>query len=171
MDRMKTAVHESAHALVAMELDVAFHVLEIIEDPDDDCSGAVGVEGDDAFLVAPGLTPERSEQLFQEWAEQQAVIDYAGHAAVVTLMNLGDMSEESADAHGAGEDFEKARTRLAGDAARITAAKRRAVEFVIRLDADIRKVANVLAQHGRLDAQQIDFVLAYGTPRPPWLTE
>ncbi len=157
-----TAYHETGHAIASDELGVQYGRISIV--PGEGKLGSVTVEGDGFFN--PGSDPfsPESEKLFREWAEQQAVIDYAGHAAVVELLGIGDMSGESAEAEGAGCDFEKASDRLGGDPQRIEHAKTRALEIVRARADDVRKIADVLVERQRLDPQEVDCVIYHGDP-------
>jgi len=170
-DLKRTAYHEAGHAIAATELDVQFDVISIAGD--EGRAGTVGVEGDDGFFVRPGTDPlsPDNERAYRAWADQQAVIDYAGHAAVVALLGAGDMGDESAAAYGAGDDFEKARARMGGDPRRIAEAKARSTEIITRRGDAVRKIADALITHTRLDAEQVDCVLVWGTPQRPWVVK
>ncbi len=159
---MSTAYHETGHAIAADELDVMYLGISIV--PGEGTLGNVPVEGDEYSPFAPGPDPSENEKLFREWAEQQAVIDYAGHAAVVELLGIGEMSGESAEAEGAGSDFEKASERLGGDPQRIEQCQKRALAIVRARADDVRKIADVLVERQRLDAQEVDCVIYHGDP-------
>jgi hypothetical protein len=161
--KKEIAIHEAGHAIAAAELDVVFDDISIVT-----CAGIagrVGVDGDQRFDVPPGVDPHSSEneEAFLAWAEKHAVIDYAGHAAIVTLLGIGDMSQRSGCEHGAHSDFRKASDRLGHDRHRMQNAKTKAVQIVSDRAADIRTIANALVEHGHLDAQQIHRIL-YGVP-------
>lgn len=165
----RTAYHEVGHAIAADELDVEYGPMSNIP-RDDGTAGRVGVEGDDFFSPLGGdMHSPENEQAFGAWAERQAVIDYAGYAAVVGLLGIGDMSNESAEKYGAASDFEKAHQRLAGDAKRIDQAQDRALEIVKARQEDVEKIAGLLIERGRLDSQQVDWVLSHGLPLPSFL--
>ena len=110
--RKHTAYHEAGHAIACDELGVAHDGLSVVPDKKDGSAGRIAMEdSDDEFWIRPGtdrLSPE-NQAAFQAWAEDQAVIDFAGHAAVVVLLGIGDMSDESARRHGAHSDFDNAR--------------------------------------------------------------
>jgi ATP-dependent Zn protease len=156
----KTAYHEAGHAVAAMELGVWYDGLSIIP-RGDGTVGHVRVEGDDGFWMPHGSDPDSPENMakYWAWAEQQAVIDYAGHAALVVLLGIGDMSEKSAKVNGALEDFDKARERLGDDSQRIKQAKARARKIVSDRRREVRKLALAALKYGYLDGQQVDFVL------------
>jgi hypothetical protein len=131
--------------------------------------GRVGVEGDDAFLIMPGSS--WNEGAFRAWADTQAVIDYAGHAAIVAVLGIGDMGYRSGRKEGAQDDFDKASNRLVRNRRRIKAAKDRAVEIVSRRNDDIRKIAGALIERQKLFAPQpqVDWLLSSDLPMPDWL--
>lgn len=160
MSDRETAYHEAGHVIACDEMGVHHGGLSIVPH-EDGTIGRAPVDGDDGFYVRPGTDPfsPENEAGYRAWAEEQAVIDYAGHAAVVAALGIGSMSDESGAAHGAGEDFEKARARLGGDADRIKRAKARAVEIVTARRDDVAKLATVVLEHGYLDAQEADFAL------------
>ncbi len=166
-ERKHTAFHEAGHAVAALELDVQFDGISIV--PTDHRAGRVGVEDDDGFPIHPGTdwkSPD-NERAFRAWAARQAIIDYAGHAAVVVLLRVGDMSYRSAAQHGAWDDYDKASARLGRNHRRITAARERAVEIVSAREADVRKIAMALIKHGGFDSQNVDMLLAWGTLELP----
>src|SRR2546425_9383933 len=116
---MQTAYHEAGHAIAALELGILFDTVSIV--PGQGRLGSVKVEGDDGWFAPPGTDPDspQNKKAFSKWAEEQAVIDYAGQAAVVALSGTGSMSAKSAAAQGAADDFAKARTGLSGDPRKI----------------------------------------------------
>lgn len=152
---MHTAYHEAGHWIAADTLDVQTDMMSIIPSVDG-TGGRIGVAGDEGYWIPPGTDPfsPENELAFREWATTQAVIDYAGHAAVVALLGVGDMTDECASSNGADADFEKARLRLSDDTARIAAAKMRAMQIVQERQADITLIADKLMALGRLDSQQ-----------------
>ncbi|MDA0984017.1 MAG: hypothetical protein O3A06_13570 [Proteobacteria bacterium] len=156
----QTAYHEAGHAVASLELGVNFGVVSIIRGADG-TAGRVSVEGDDGYFPLPGTDPHslKSKAGYQRWAEEQAVIDYAGHAAVVVLLGIGSMSETSAEGFGAGPDFLKARNRLDRDRERVKKAKARAVEIITARRDDVRKVADDLRKRGKISSQRVDFLL------------
>ena len=131
----------------------------------------VDVEGDDCFLIVSGTDPSspENEAGFRAGADLQAIIEYAGHAAVVALLGKGDMTEESATACGAEQDFERASHRLQGDAASIDSTKAKAIELVKRRRSHIEAVAAALLRRGRLDPQQVEWIMLRGEPLPDFL--
>lgn len=159
--KIHTAYHEAGHWVAADELDVLTGGISIIS-KDDGTAGRVGVDNDDGFLPLPDTDPysPENERLFHEWATTQAVIDYAGHGAVVSILGLGDMSDENAILQGGWPDFQKARERLGGDADRIADAKSRAVEIVTKRKHDIELISDKLMLLRELDSQQVDVLLA-----------
>jgi ATP-dependent Zn protease len=156
-DIKRTTYHEVGHAIACDELDIEFDRVSII--PGEGRLGSVAVEGDDYFSINPSVSAAENDAAFQKWAEQQAIVDYAGHAAVVALLGEGSMSDKSARENGASDDFEKARQRLGGDRNRIQEAKARALEIVTKRREDVAKMSEELTKRQRLDGQQFDFVL------------
>jgi len=158
----RTAYHEVGHVIVADEFNVEYENLSMIP-RNDGTAGRVGVEGDDYFSPPLGedMHLPKSERAFRAQAEEQAVIDYAGHAAVVCLLGFGDMSNESAEKCGAGSDYEKAHQRLGGDPKRISQAQNRALEIVKTRHKDVAKIAELLIERGRLDSDQVARALYY----------
>jgi hypothetical protein len=114
-----TAFHEAGHAVACRHFEVLHDTIFIVRGEGRD--GSIPVEGDNGFMVPCGTDPfsEQNERAFQAWAEQQAIIDYAGHAAVVALLRIGDMSRASAESLGAASDYDKAHERLGGSEARL----------------------------------------------------
>lgn len=163
-DREETAYHEAGHVFACDELGVLHGGLSIIP-RGDGTGGRVPVEGDDGFFVPEGIAPDSLdvEGAFCAWAEEQAVIDYAGHAGVVELLGIADMTDRSAARHGAGLDFEKARERLGGNADRLQSGKDLAVAIVAARARDVHRLARTELRHGYLDAQLVDCVL-YESP-------
>lgn len=158
--RLRTAYHELGHVIACEELNVLS--LDVsIEPRDDGTLGRVPVEGDDGFCVPFGTDPysPENEAAYRAWAEEQAIIDYAGHAAVAMLLGHGDMSDSSAEANGAGEDFGKARDRLGNDPARIESAKARACEIVASKSGEIEALAKELLRRGVLGGDQVSILL------------
>jgi len=157
-----TAIHEAGHVVACLELDVAFDLISVVAR---DClAGRVGVEGDDGFFIPPGTDPNspENERGFRAWAERQAIIDYAGHAALVALLGAGDMSHRSAVESGAGPDYKKASRRLGHNRRRMAAAKSRAIEIVQNRADHVREIAQWLVEHGTLDEQCVDVLLEAG---------
>ena len=167
-DRRHVAYHEAGHAIAAEELDVQFGMITIV--PNGYSAGGVGVEGDDGFSVEGDAFSPENEHAFQAWAEQQSIIDYAGHAAIVVLLGIGDMSHKSALANGASDDFIKARRRLNGNRRRMDRAKARAVDIITGRVKDVHTVADALLKHQTLDSQSVEMLLAWGTLTGPWGT-
>ena len=163
-DAQITAFHEAGHAIAADELGAAYYCISIV--PGEEHAGAVGAEGDDCFLIASGTAPSSPEN---EAGDHQAIIDYAGHAAVVALLGKGDMTEESAILRGAGPDFERASHLLQGDAVSIASTKAKAIELVKRRRSHIEAVAAALLRRGRLDPQQAEWIMLHGEPLPDFL--
>lgn len=159
-DKIHTAYHEAGHWIAADELDVPTDGISILS-KDDGTAGRVHVEGGDGFFLTPGSDPysPENERLFQEYATTQAIIDYAGHAAVVSLLGIGDMSDECALESGAGSDFEKARERLGGDDLLMSQAKDRAIQIVTSRRDDAELIVDKLLRLGELDSQQVDILL------------
>lgn len=157
-ERLRTAIHEAGHVIAAMELGVYFGDVSI--ESDGETAGRVGVEGDDCFNVPSGTDPfsEENNRLFAQWADQQATIDYAGHAAVVAILGAGRMSLRDAVRSGAGPDFSKASRRLGADRRRMAALKARAIEIVTRRREEVQRVADELLRRGTVGAQEIDFI-------------
>jgi hypothetical protein len=155
-----TPVHEAGHAVAALELNVEFGMVSIIQG--EASHGSVSVENDDGIIIPPGTDPysPENELRYRAWAQEQAIIDYAGHAAVVVLLGIGDMSWWSARCYGAQEDFDKAKRRLGRRQKPIQAARKRAIEIVTARADDVRKLARALSEHKRLDPQQVDLILA-----------
>ena len=81
----------------------------------------------------------------------------------------GDMSDESAQANGAGPDFEKAHSRLGRDRQRIEQAQARALEVVTERREDVEKVAKALVERGRVSSQQVDYLLSGVAVPAHWL--
>jgi len=157
--RKATAIHEAGHAVAAMELGVMFTIISIV--PGEGYDGRVLVEGGDYFIMPLGTDPysPENERAFRAWAEQQAIIDYAGHAAIVAVLGVGDMSYRSACQHGAWDDFSKASQRLRRDYRRIVAARDRAKEIVQTRKRHVRMLAQALMEQGRLDGQSAEMLL------------
>jgi hypothetical protein len=164
------AYHEAGHAVVADTVGLTYSLASIIPNPDDGTSGGVPVEGDDCYWVPPGTDPNSPEneaafeEWAEEWAEEQALTDYAGHGALVALLGIGDMSDESAAAHGAGADFEKARERIGEDSERMRSLKDLAIAIVAAEAKVIRRIARQLMLRGWLDGDQIGFLILCGEP-------
>lgn len=158
----QTAVHEAGHAVAACELEMLYDGASIVRNAEAGTLGHVPV-ADDEF--APGAP----EAKVAAWAENHAVVDYAGHAAIVVLLGIGDMSEESAFEHGASMDMENASAVCGGNESMMRRARDRAVEIVTRRRDDVRKVADALLKRNRLSAQQIDWILGWEEPIPEWL--
>jgi hypothetical protein len=125
----------------------------------------VPVEGDDCYFIrgTDPFSPE-NEAGFKAWAEEQAVIDYAGHAAVVAFLGVGDMTDGSAASYGAGSDFGKACERLGNDQERIQCAKDLAVAIVSAEGEAMRRIAEELIARGELTSDQVDWLIHGGTP-------
>jgi hypothetical protein len=157
-----TAVHEAGHAIAACELEMIYAYCSIEANEQRGTLGNVAVAEDEPHPSAPDAT-------FTAWSESHAVVDYAGHAALVVLLGIGEMSGQSAQQHGADQDFEQASERLNGDAAAIERCKRRAMQIVTERVADVRKLSTVLLERRRLSAQQIDWLLYREEPIPEWL--
>jgi hypothetical protein len=158
-----TAYHEAGHVIACDELQVNHGGLSIVPRKDGSL-GRAPVEGGSHFNPrGADLDSPENEAAFRAWAEEQAVIDYAGHAAVVALLGVGSMSDASARAHGAGPDFEKARERLGADPKRIKQAKTRAQKIVTTRRGDIKTLVDAVLKYKRLDDEQVDCLLA-GVP-------
>ncbi|MEO8754711.1 MAG: hypothetical protein ABI624_18745, partial [Casimicrobiaceae bacterium] len=144
---MFTAIHEAGHAVAAIDLGVYIDGVSIVRD--ETTLGRVGVEDGGEFFVPAGMDPAPPEcdALYRKWADDQATIDSAGHAAVVGLLKHGDMGHRSAIQNGALDDYANARERLGKRRRRIATANARAVEIVQRRGDDIRKIAELLARH------------------------
>ena len=127
-------------------------------------AGRIGVEDGEGFFPPPEIDPSSPEfnRLHHEWATNQAVIDFAGHAAIVALLGIGDMSHKSAIANGAGPDFEKAYERLGNEAEPIQDAKDRALQIVISRRTDIEIISDKLLELKQLDPQQVDLLISGG---------
>lgn len=170
-DKHNIAIHETGHAIAARVLGLQFDMISIVRGEGN--AGSIGVEGDDRFSCEGDMYSPENEAKFQDWAETQATIDYAGHAALVVVLGIGDMSHKSARMHGAAgrnavADYSKASRRLGGNRTRMVKAKARAVAIVTEHAKDIRKVAGWLLKLKRLDSQQVDMVMHYGTPEGPF---
>jgi hypothetical protein len=118
------AYHEAGHEIAANELDVATGGVVSIIHSEDGTAGRTFTE-----------TCGQSEN---------AVICYAGHAAVVCLLGVGDMSDASACSNGARLDWEEAMVELGGDVARMEEAKAKAINIVLEHRSTIEALAIAL---------------------------
>ena len=134
-NRQRTAIHEAGHCVAADAFKLARRA------PSIRCDGSAG-----RVWIEEARRPGAHRDV---WVMRQAVIDYAGHAAVVALLDWGSMSEASARAHGAGDDFRRARARLVGDPALIEQAKARAVQVVTSKRKAATAMADTLVAGGR----------------------
>lgn len=156
-----TAYHEAAHAVAADDLRCMFGGVTIIPDLDEGTSGTAEIDDIGEFLVPRGMDPASPEcdQLYLEWAENAAVVLYAGHAAVVSILGQSDMSDEGGASCGALSDFEKARVHLDNDPQRMARAKERAVEIVNRRRDHVEAVAHALLENGELDWDSVQRIM------------
>ncbi len=128
-----TAYHEAGHAVVG---EAQWHTVYTVSIwPDELARGWV-------IAAATEASPF-----------QRAVWDYAGHAAVVALLNQGSMADESAVAWGAGEDFAKAAALL--DEAGRESAKTEALRLVHRYRPAIERLVELLRRHMRVDGEVV----------------
>ena len=148
-ERERSAYHAAGHAIACDELGVYYEKVAVMCE-----QNACPCRRRPIDYVADG-NPEQE----RHYTLVEAVIDYAGHAAVVALLKHGDMSEWSASQLGAGHDFRKARTRLTEDGVRMVQAKALAVEIVEARSAHVRKLAIALVDCGELSIQQVDLLL------------
>lgn len=141
-----TAHHEAGHAVVAFHF--AHHIREvsILRDYQNSTAGNVELEE---------MLPTEADRL------ERIVVCYAGHAAVVALLGLGDMSHRSAIEHGAFRDYEIA-DEIALNGGDKGALKRRALALVRRERDAIRRLAAALLRHTFLDSKEVDAVLLGG---------
>lgn len=155
-DDLHTAYHEVGHWIAALELGVFASNLSIIPDSEEQTSGRVPIAGGHGLLPLPG--EDGSSPTFQsaclKHAEDQAIISFSGHAAIVSTLGIGDMGEESAIANGAGMDFGQGKAWLEGDAERINKAKARAIEIITTHQAQIKRIASKLLHLKTLDYEQ-----------------
>ena len=160
-DELHSAYHESGHWVAAFELEVLALGLSIIPDSEEQTAGRVPVEGGNGLWLPSGAEQDspQYQAVWREHAEKQAIISYAGHAAVVSILGIGDMSEESAIANGAGMDFEQGKKWFEGDSERIDKTKARAIEIVTSHRAGIERIASKLFQLKTLDGQQAEQLL------------
>ncbi len=105
----RTAIHEAGHAVISEALDIMCHGVSI------------------APRAADGTAGRCASDDRHETPHKKAVLGYAGHAAVVYILNVGTMSEKSARLNGAGNDFKDAARDLNHDKRRIGYAKERAL--------------------------------------------
>ena len=126
-----TAYHEAGHAVVAEAQWHSVYTVSIW--PDELAQGWV--------MAAAG---EASPY-------QQAVWAYAGQAAVVSLIGQGSMTDGSAAACGAGQDFAQAAALL--DEARQESAKTEALRLVNRYRPAIERLVKLLSSHMRVDGE------------------
>jgi hypothetical protein len=165
-----SAYRETGHAIACVELKV--HLLSASILAGEGYAAGRRVEGDDGFVIAPDSDPfsRASEAGFRAWLGKQAVIDYAGHAAVVIMLGIGDMDDASANANGAGEDFDKAWLRLDGDPDQIEHCKASAVELITARHEQVSAVVAALLKRERLAADEIR-VLVEGETSGRWEDE
>ena len=130
---MLTAYHEAGHAVVG---EAQWHTVYTVSIwPDEWAQGRV-------------TAAARETSLFQ-----RAVWAYAGQAAVVALANQGSMTDASAVACGAGEDFLKAAALL--DEAGQESAKAEALKLVCRYRPAIERLVELLRRHMRVDGEVV----------------
>jgi len=165
MDQRKhTVIHEAGHAVACNELGIMNDSLSIIPNVEEGSAGGIAVEdSEEVFFVPPGTDPfsPENQAALQAWAENHAIIDYAGHAAVVVLLGMGDMSDRSAMRHGAYSDFENARKRLGNDQERMQSGKDLAVAIISARHADVVSLAEAALKHGQLDGQEVEVLLQH----------
>jgi hypothetical protein len=137
------AVHEAGHWIAAYEMGHDSEEITIVAT--DWYMGRVAAEMEDSYFE-PG--PEARHNC--------AVILYAAHAAVVEVLGIGDMGEDSADRLGGSNDFAYAREMLGGDGPAIAAAQASAVEIVKTRRGEILALVEKLLALGRLDGQQAE---------------
>jgi hypothetical protein len=148
-DFERAAYHAAGHAIACDELGVYYEKVSVA----DTCRRVSADDSED-------LTPEQQ----RHYTLIEAVIDFAGHAAVVKVLQQGDMSGWPARELGAGPDFDKARARLHGDGARMVQAKVLAVDIVEARSAQWRKLAQALVVSGELTIGEVDLLLARSKP-------
>jgi len=149
--RQLTAYHEAGHEMAADELGVVTAgIVSIVPNPDDETLGRMASEVQ-TFPWKSGYSPEE-DAAFREVMFHDAVINYAGHAALVALLGAEDMSEDCAARHGAGQDWANAEKALGGDAARMESAKARAIDIVKARRVHIEHLARMLCDgNGTVD--------------------
>jgi hypothetical protein len=139
----------AAHALVACELGVPLDHVSVL--PERDAA---------LYYVKDAADDDSGDATFNEPApESLAAVDYAGHAATVVLRSAGNMRATSANINGTRGDFERASSRLDGNACAIEDAKFRALEIVARRHREIEHLADVIAERGTLDHAELVWLL------------
>ena len=171
----RTAYHEAGHVVACEELDVFY--LSVSVDPNlrDGTAGRTAMGEGDEIDIPPGADPDdpRIVAAALRQAFTQAVVDYAGHAAMVAVLKQGRWTDRSARFHGAWSDFENAARCLLNDKARIDEARARALHIVTSRHDDVRRVAEALLKRGWLDLQHVGWVLSgrrvedFPEPPPP----
>lgn len=154
-ERAISAYHEAGYAIACVELGVDFLRASIIAG--EGYAGDSPVERDKSGVIAPdgASFSAASNGWFRAWLEKLAVIGYAGHASVVTLLGIGDMGDDSANTNGAGKAFDRAWLRVDGDPDHIERCKARAVELITARHAPARAIAAALLKRDRLAADEI----------------
>jgi hypothetical protein len=141
-------------------LDIFSCGASIVPNAKDGTAGACYFDEDD-----PYLTPHK-----------KAVFGYAGHAAVVSILKTGTMSEKSARSDGAGLDFKQAARNLKHDRKRIRYAKARALSLSKSYHPVIERIARILYDSNRssIDGQIVSMLVATyqeGIDPEPYLKE
>lgn len=122
-DAIATAHHEAGHGIVGE------HFGARIE--------SIWIDGQVGNCRSDRLAPFES-----------AVVKYAGHGALVRLLDVGaTMDADSAIEHGAEGDWTSASELLGHDVRRIEAAQRRALALVERYAVQIRELAALLLRY------------------------
>jgi hypothetical protein len=114
-------------------------------------------------------SPETARAFF-EAALHEAIVDYAGHIAVVALLGNANLTDESVRACGASLDWQNAKLRLYGDDQLTAYAQQQAVRLVVQHRKAIHKVAEALLEWGYLEAEQVRWLIESDEPMPESLT-
>lgn len=170
MEKRITAYHEAGHVIACDEFNIACGVVTITPNEERETAGhCMHAEDAPYECFKKGKLTTDEIKAIATWNEQHAIVGYAGHAALVALLNIGGMSDISAAENGAGQDFEKANERLGLDPERMGRAKAEALRIVTARRDDVEKVADALLKLGRLNDAQVDWVLIRGLPLPDHL--
>lgn len=145
--RYHTAIHEAGHAVISEVLEMSCMGVSCV--PKKGRLGSCAADNSDS-------SPHR-----------KAIYGYAGHAAVVSILNIGTMSDRSAYYYGAKNDFTEAANDLNHDSRRMRYAKHRSLSLVRRHCKAIERVAQLLCDKNRsrdrsflLDGQTISAIVA-----------
>ncbi len=109
VEREQLAYHTAGHAIASDELGICYEKASIIRDAQD---------ADPCRRAPTDYVPHGSPEQERHYTSVEAVIDYAGRAAVVAVLKHGEHERMVASQLSAGHDFGKAHSRLGDDGVR-----------------------------------------------------